>query len=62
MKLAEYAKALLSGTIAAVSFAVPVVDDGVKPSEGLGIALAFLIGLGIVAVVPNRKPASPAGE
>jgi hypothetical protein len=53
----KYAKSLLAGAIAAISFAVPVVDDGLVPSEGLGILLAGLLGLGIVYAVPN-KPAA----
>jgi hypothetical protein len=52
----QYAKSILSGIIAATSFAIPVVDDGLAPSEVLGIVLAGLIGLGIVYAVPN-KPA-----
>lgn len=50
----KYAKSILSGVIAAVSFAIPVVDDGLVPSEILGIALAGLVGLGVVYAVPNK--------
>lgn len=52
-----YAKAILSGLIAAISFAIPCVDDGLIPSEVLGIVLAGLTGLGIVYAVPNRRSA-----
>lgn len=53
----QYAKSILSGVIAAISFAIPVVDDGLAPSEVLGVILAGLVGLGVVYAVPN-KPAS----
>jgi hypothetical protein len=56
-KIKPYAKSVLAGTISAISFAIPVVDDGLRPSEILGIALAGLIGLGVVYAVPN-KPAA----
>jgi len=49
-----YAKSILAGVIAACSFAVPVVDDGLVASEVLGIILAGLTGLGVVFAVPNR--------
>lgn len=52
----SYAKSLLSGVIAACSYAIPVVDDGLAPSEALGIVLAGLVGLGVVYAVPNRDP------
>ncbi|MGZ4518937.1 MAG: hypothetical protein ACXVXP_00020 [Mycobacteriaceae bacterium] len=52
----QYAKSILGGLIAALSFAIPVVDNGLTPSEVLGIVLAGLTGLGVVYVVPN-KPA-----
>lgn len=54
MNIKPYAKAALAGVIAALSFAIPVVDDGLAVSEGLGIVLAGLIGLGVVYRVPNR--------
>lgn len=36
-------KAIVAGVIAALSFAIPVVDDGVVPSEVGGILLAGVI-------------------
>lgn len=39
-----YAKAIVGGLVAALSFAVPVVDDGLAVSEVLGITLAALVG------------------
>lgn len=53
-----YAKAIVGGLVAGLSYAIPVVDDGLVPSEGLGIALAFIVGLGVVGMVPNQ----PAGK
>lgn len=54
MNLKPYAKSLLGGTVAAISFAIPCVDDGLVASEVLGIILAGLTGLGVVYAVPNR--------
>ena len=48
------AKAILGGVLAALSFAIPVVDDGILLSEALGIALAGLTAYGIVFGVRNR--------
>lgn len=53
MKVLDYAKAIAGGLVASLTAAIPVVDDGLTPSEGLGIALAFIVGTGIVAAVPN---------
>ena len=52
-QIKPYLKSLVGGLTAGISFAIPVVDDGVLPSEGLGIALAFIVGLGSVYAVPN---------
>lgn len=51
----HYAKAIVGGIIAALSFAIPVVDDGLLVSEVLGILLAGLTGTGLVYAVPNRR-------
>lgn len=56
--LAGYRKAILAGIVGALSFAVPVVDNGVTASEVLGIILAGLVGAGVVYQVPNR-PTEP---
>ena len=53
--LKPYAKAFAGGLVTAIAFAVPVVDDGLLASEILGIAGAFLAGLGVVYRVPNGK-------
>lgn len=54
----KYAKSVLAGLIAGCSAAIPMVDDGLTASEGLGIVLAFLTGLGIVYAVPNKPVAT----
>lgn len=56
--VARYRKAIVGGTAAALSYAIPVVDDGLLASEVLGIVLAGLIGSGLVAAVSNA-PAEP---
>lgn len=52
-QIKPYLKSLVGGLTSGLSFAIPVVDDGILPSEGLGIALAFIVGLGVVYAVPN---------
>lgn len=44
----KQAKAIVAGLVAGLSFAVPVVDDGLVASEALGIALAALTGWQLV--------------
>lgn len=51
--LKPYLKSLVGGLVGGISFAIPVVDDGLIPSEILGIALAALVGLGATYAVPN---------
>lgn len=53
-RIKPYAKAILAGAACAISFAIPVVDDGLVASEVLGIVLAGLTGAGVVYRVPNR--------
>jgi hypothetical protein len=53
-KIAPYAKAVVGAAVAALAFAIPVVDDGVTLSETLGILMAGLTGLGVVFAVPNK--------
>lgn len=55
MKPQEYAKAIVAALIAGASFAIPVVDDGLTTSEGLGIAVAALTALATVWAVPNAR-------
>jgi hypothetical protein len=52
----SYLKAIVAGLIAAISYAIPVVDDGLKASEALAIILAALVGSGVVYAVPNKDP------
>lgn len=54
-KLAPYSKAVAAGIAAALAFAIPVVDDGVTLSEALGVALAFLGGLGVGYAAPANR-------
>lgn len=57
-----YAKALLGGLIAGLGSAQQALDDSaVTLQEGVAIVLATLLGLGIVAAIPNRKPEGDAG-
>lgn len=57
MKLSRVSKAIAGGLAAGLAFAIPVVDDGLVPSEVLGIALAIIGGLGIVYAAPrNTEP------
>ncbi len=56
MTLPTYAKAIVAELVAALAFAIPVVDDGLVVSEVLGIVLALLTGAGVTYAVPNRAP------
>lgn len=51
----EQMKAIVSGVVAGLAFAIPVVDDGLVPSEVLGIALAVLTGHQAVYWTKNKK-------
>lgn len=42
--------ALAGGLVAALATAGPLVDDGLRPSEAIAIALAFATGTGLTAV------------
>lgn len=53
--LNPYAKAVIAGLVAAVSFAIPVIDNGLIASEILGIVLAGLTGSGLTYATPNKK-------
>lgn len=52
-------KAVVSGAAAAIAFAVPVVDDGLVPSETLGIISAFLVAFTAVYFTNNTGPMAP---
>lgn len=54
MLSAKAAKAYVGGAIAALSYAVPVVDDGLAVSEALGVLLAALAGFQGVYWVTNK--------
>lgn len=53
--------AIAGGLATALAWAIPIVDDGLKLSEVLGIVLAFLTGMGIVYGTPD-KPVKPPTE
>lgn len=57
-----YLKAVAGGIATGLAFAIPVVDNGIVPSEALGIALAVLTGAGIVYGVPNKPAYEPEHE
>lgn len=50
-------RALALGFASAAAVAGPLVDNGVKPSEAIAIAVAFLTGTGLVAVPTGREVA-----
>lgn len=54
--LGFYRKAIVGGLVGALTYAIPVVDDGLVASEILGIVLAGLAGTGLVYLVPNEPP------
>ena len=57
--VSAYAKAIVGALVAAIAFAIPVVDDGLVWSEVLGILGAALAGGGLVwrtPWVPNVPP------
>ena len=55
MNIKPYAKAVAGAIIAGASAAIPMVDDGLTPSEVLGILVAFLTGLVGVYSVKNES-------
>lgn len=52
-KPSTYLKAIVAAVVAAGSFAIPVVDDGLTVSEILGIVVAALVALSAVFGVKN---------
>lgn len=57
-----YVRALAGGLASALAVAGPLVDNGVRPSEGIAIALAFLSGSGLTAVAPSGAEESDGDE
>lgn len=49
-----YLKAIVAALVAALSYAVPVVDDGLAASEVLGIVLAAVVAFEAVYWTSNR--------
>jgi hypothetical protein len=55
-------KAITGGLLAGLASLQAALPDGVTQSEALGVAIAALLGLGIVYAVPNRTtPPLPEG-
>lgn len=55
MTLHPLAQAILGGIVAAITIAIPLVDDGTSASEVLSILLGGIVGTGLTAVKPPRK-------
>lgn len=56
-KIAPYWKAVIGGLAAGLTFAIPVIDDGLSRADALGILLAVLTGSGLVYAAPKNRPA-----
>jgi hypothetical protein len=57
------AKSIVAGVIAGAAFLVPVVDDGMEPSEWLGLVVAFLAAQQATYWTPNvRKVREGTGD
>jgi hypothetical protein len=55
--LTPYFKALVAGLIAAGSSLITALgDNSLSAQEDVTAIVAFLVGLGVVAVVPNKPP------
>lgn len=58
MQVAAYLKAVVAGLIAAGGSLVTALGDNALSSQEIVTAVvAFLVGLGVVAAVPNKPPA-----
>lgn len=55
-KLPTIAKAIAGGLVAFAASLSAALPDGVDGAEWLTIAVATLVGLGVVYGVPNKKP------
>lgn len=55
MASARAAKAYVSSAVAALAFAIPVVDDGLTASDALGIASAALVAFQLTYWTSNAK-------
>lgn len=55
-------KAITGGLLAGLASLQAALPDGLTDSEKVGVAIATLLGLGIVYAVPNRQtPPLPQG-
>lgn len=55
-------RALLGGLGSALAVAGPLVDNGLKASEGIAIALAFLTGSGLTSLPNGSTATAPVDE
>lgn len=55
-------RALALGFASAAAVAGPLVDNGVKPSEAIAIAVAFVTGTGLTAMPNGRATESLPAE
>ena len=55
--IAPYAKSLVAALVAALGVLFAALDnDHVTSQEWVNVAIAFLVGLGVVFAVPNKDP------
>lgn len=60
MKIGSYAKSIVASVVAGgTALGTALADDTVTTGEWVGVALAVLGALGIVAAVPNAKQSDP---
>jgi hypothetical protein len=62
MKPSEYLKSIIAGLIAGQHRQAGAAGDGISSQEWITTAVAFLSGLGLVYVTPNRAPAGHAAR
>lgn len=58
--MGKYLKAYGGGIVAGLTYLQAASDGGITWSEGIGAAIATLLGLGVVYVVPNKPTVSTA--
>lgn len=62
-QLAPYAKAVVGALVAGLtSLGTALTDGSVNASEWVSVALAFLLGLGIVYAAPKNAPKTPRND
>jgi hypothetical protein len=61
-RIPEIAKAIAGGLTTGAAAMSQALPNGVDTAEWLTIAVAFLVGSGVVYAVPNRAPAEPVAS